>query len=89
VVWHAFPPLAKSVRLKGEGCLSKNDHLNTPWGSMKSVADAQESLRVQFNEHKCEQEDAFAPQLPHQTQRSDKKGMNSAENSRSGLFGGG
>lgn len=31
---------------------------NVPMSALKRVADAQESLRVQFTEHKCRREDA-------------------------------
>jgi hypothetical protein len=39
-------------------CTYCNRQFKTRLDSMKRVADAQESLRVQFTEHKCEREDA-------------------------------
>lgn len=39
-------------------CTSCNREFKVPMTALKRVADAQECLRVQFAEHKCEDEDA-------------------------------
>jgi hypothetical protein len=39
-------------------CTFCNRQFKTPLDSMKRVSDAQESLRIQFTEHKCKREDA-------------------------------
>jgi hypothetical protein len=39
-------------------CTSCNREFKVPLSSMTRVADAQESLRLQFTEHKCIREDA-------------------------------
>jgi hypothetical protein len=39
-------------------CTYCSRQFKVPVGSMSHLADAQESLRVQFVEHKCEREDA-------------------------------
>jgi len=39
-------------------CTFCNRQFKVPLSSMKRVADAQESLRVQFTEHRCKREDA-------------------------------
>jgi hypothetical protein len=39
-------------------CTLCNRQFKVPLSSMKRVADAQESLRVQFTEHKCKGENA-------------------------------
>jgi hypothetical protein len=38
-------------------CTFCNREFKVPMNSMKRVSDAQESLRVQFVEHKCKRED--------------------------------
>jgi hypothetical protein len=40
------------------GCTFCNREFKVPMTAMRRVADAQESLRVQFAEHKCKGEDA-------------------------------
>jgi hypothetical protein len=39
-------------------CTFCNRQFKAPMSSMRRVADAQESLRVQLTEHKCKREDA-------------------------------
>lgn len=42
-------------------CTSCNLQFKVPITSMKRVADAQQSLRVQFAEHQCNGDDASTP----------------------------
>jgi hypothetical protein len=39
-------------------CTFCDRQFTVPMAAMKKLHDAQESLRVQFNEHKCKREDA-------------------------------
>jgi hypothetical protein len=39
-------------------CTSCNCEFKAPMSALKRVADAQESLRIQFAEHKCKSENA-------------------------------